>query len=92
MSCALVCVGVRWCALVCVPTGRAAHVPQVNPLGQLGAAGQVVSELPDEVLAKVDSWRSTSRLSHFGHWTPSVGAPMPCRRMKVFSHFVHLYS
>ena len=43
------------------PSGPVAHIPQVKPLGQLGAAGQeAASELEDEVLAKVDSILSTS--------------------------------
>jgi len=58
----------------CTPTGRDDHTPQVNPLGQLGAEGQELSEL-DEPLAKVESTRSTLVLSHFAQWTSALSAP-----------------
>jgi hypothetical protein len=54
---------------------------QEKPLEQLEADGQATSGDP-EVLAKVDSWRSTFSLSHFGHFRPSVPAPIFCRREK----------
>jgi hypothetical protein len=46
----------------------------VKPLGQLGAEGQALSELEDP-LAKVDSTRSTSVLSHLEQWTSEASAP-----------------
>jgi len=62
----------------------------VKPLEQLGAGPPV--EDPVEVLAKLDSWRSTFSLLHFGQRTPSVLAPIFRKREKVLPHSVHLYS
>jgi len=73
---------------MCVPAGLAGQFAQVNALGQLEAAGQATSGLED-VLAKVDSWRSTSGLLHFGQRTPSAFAPICCRRENLFSQSAH---
>jgi len=44
-----------------VPAGLASQLAQEKPLEQLAADGQATSGL-EEVLAKTDSWRSTSAL------------------------------
>jgi hypothetical protein len=64
---------------------------QEKPLGQLEADGQATSG-DDEVLAKLDSRRSTFSPSHFGHFTPSLPVPTFCRREKLFSQTLHRYS
>jgi len=70
---------------------RGAQLAQEKPLEQLEADGQATSGDP-EVLAKLDSWRLTVSLSHFGHFTPSVPAPILCRREKSFPQSSHRYS
>jgi hypothetical protein len=64
---------------------------QEKPLEQLEADGQATSG-DDEVLAKLESRRSTFSLSHFGHLTPLLPEPIFCRREKLFSQSVHRYS
>jgi len=64
---------------------------QEKPLEQLEADGQATFG-DDEVLAKLDSSRSTFSPSHFGHFTPSLPAPTLCRRAKLLSQSVHRYS
>jgi hypothetical protein len=64
---------------------------QEKPLGQLEADGQATSGA-DEVLAKLDSKRSTFSPSHLGHLTPSLPAPTFCRREKLFPQSLHRYS
>jgi hypothetical protein len=74
----------------CEPTGLANQTPQVKPLEQLGAGPP--AEDPVEVLAKLDSRRSTLLFLHFGQCTPFALAPILCRREKVLPHSAHLYS
>ena len=76
---------------MCAPAGRASQLAQEKPLVQLAGLEQATSGL-EEVLAKVDSWRSTSELSHFGHRTPSAFAPMDCRRENMCPQAPHWYS
>jgi hypothetical protein len=64
---------------------------QEKPLEQLEADGQATSG-DDEVLAKLDTRRSIFSPSHFGHFTPSLPAPIFCRREKQFSQSAHRYS
>jgi hypothetical protein len=64
---------------------------QEKPLEQLWADGQATSGDP-ELLAKLESSRSTSSPSHFGHFTPSLPAPTRWRREKLFSQSVQRYS
>jgi len=64
---------------------------QEKPLEQVEADGQATSG-DDEVLAKLDSRRSTLSPSHFGHFTPSLPAPIFCRREKLFPQSLHRYS
>ena len=45
-----------------------------------------------EVLAKLEIWRSTFALSHVGHFTPSLVAPIFCKREKEFPQSEHRYS
>jgi len=70
---------------------RQTQLAQEKPLEQLEADGQPTSGDP-EVLAKLESRRSTSSLSHFGHFTPSLPAPIFCSREKQLSQSVHRYS
>jgi len=70
---------------------RGAQLAQEKPLEQVEADGQATSG-DDEVLAKLDSRRSTLSPSHFGHFTPSLPAPIFCRREKLFPHSLHRYS
>ncbi len=72
------------------PTGLANQTPQEKPLEQLGAGPP--ADVPVEVLAKLDSRRSTFSFLHFGQRNPSVLAPILCRRENVLPHSVHLYS
>jgi hypothetical protein len=58
---------------------------------QLEGVEQATSGDP-EVLAKLDSRRSTFFPSHFGHFTPSALAPIFCSREKVFPQSAHRYS
>ena len=48
---------------------------------QVGAGPQApwLTELPDGVLAKHDSSRSTFEIEHWGQATPVVSAPTRCR-------------
>jgi len=71
-----------------VPAGLADQLAQEKPLEQVVAAGQATSGL-EEVLAKVDSWRATSSLLHFGQRTLSARAPMDCRRENSFPQSPH---
>jgi len=75
--------------------GRAARaraqLAQEKPLEQVEAEGQATSG-DDEVLAKLESRRSMSALSHFGHRTPSLPAPILCRREKLFLQSLQRYS
>jgi hypothetical protein len=73
------------------PAGFALQLAQEKPLVQLEADGQATSGDP-EVLAKLDSRRSTFSLSHFGHFTPSVPAPIFWRRENSRSQSLHRYS
>ena len=72
------------------PAGLAGQTPQEKPLEQLGAGPP--AEDPVEMLAKLDSRRSTFSFLHFGQRRPSVLAPILCRRENVLPHFVHSYS
>jgi hypothetical protein len=72
------------------PAGLANQTPQEKPLEQLGAGPP--ADVPAEVLAKLDSRRSTFSFLHFGQRNPSVLAPILCRRENVLQHSVHLYS
>jgi hypothetical protein len=65
----------------CEPHGRAIQTPQVKPLEQPGAGPP--AEVPVDVLAKLDNRRSRFSLLHFGQHSPSVLAPILCRREKV---------
>jgi len=71
-----------------VPAGLAGQLAQEKPLEQLAAAGQP-SFGPEEALEKVDNWRSTLSLLHFGQRTPSALAPMGCRRENSFPQSPH---
>ena len=71
-----------------MPAGLAYQLAQEKPLVQLAGLEQATSGLED-VLAKVDSWRSTSGLLHFGQRTPSAFAPMDCRRENMFPQSPH---
>jgi hypothetical protein len=73
-------------------TGRRDQRAQEKPLPQLGAAGHEASALDEEVLAKLESRRSSFSLSHFGQRTPSLPAPTLCRRVNWFPHCAHRYS
>jgi len=64
---------------------------QEKPLEHVEAEGQATSGDP-EVLAKLESRRSTLSPSHFGHFTPSLPAPIFCRREKSFLQSLHRYS
>jgi len=70
---------------------RGAQLAQEKPLEQFEADGQETSGEP-EVLAKLESRRSTLSLSHFGHFTPSLPAPIFCRREKSLPQSLHRYS
>ena len=70
---------------------RGTQLAQEKPLEQLEADGQATSGDP-EVLAKLDNRRSTLFPSHFGHFTPSLPAPIFCKREKSFPHSLHRYS
>ena len=67
------------------------QLAQENPLEQLEGVEQATSGDP-EVLAKLDSRRSTCSLAHFGHVTPSAPAPIFCRREKLSPQSAHRYS
>jgi len=73
------------------PPGAPDQTPQVNPLEQLGAEGQELSEA-DDPLEKVESCRSTLMLSHLGQWTSVPSAPTGCSSANRSSHTVHRYS
>jgi len=66
-----------------VPAGLADQLAQEKPLEQLAADGQATSGL-EEVLAKVENWRSTFSQLHFGQRTPSAFEPIGCRRENLF--------
>ena len=70
---------------------RGNQLAQEKPLVQLDGEEQATSG-DEDVLAKLDSRRSTFSLSHFGHFTPSVPAPIFCRRENVCSQSLHRYS
>jgi hypothetical protein len=73
----------------CAPTrARCAQLAQEKPLVQLEGDEQATSG-DDEVLAKLDTRRSTFSPSHVGHLTPSLPAPIFCRREKLFSQSLH---
>jgi len=64
---------------------------QEKPLEQEAADGQATSGL-EEVLAKVESWRSAFSLRQLGQRTPSALAPIGCRRENLFPQSPHRYS
>jgi hypothetical protein len=70
---------------------RGNQLAQEKPLEQLEGDEQATSGEP-EVLAKLDTRRSTCSLSHLGHLTPSALAPIFCRREKVCLQSAHRYS
>jgi hypothetical protein len=77
----------------CEPAGLGNQFAQENPLEQLEAAGQAASDRElDDVLAKLDSRRSTFSLSHFGQLVPAALAPTRWRREKRLPHSLHRYS
>ena len=76
------------CPETFAPAGRGTQLAQEKPLEQLEADGQATSGDP-EVLAKLDNRRSTLLPSQFGHFTPSLPAPIFCRREKSFPHSLH---
>jgi len=70
------------------PAGLVRQWAQEKPLEQVEADGQATSGDPD-VLAKLDTRRSTFSPSHVGHLMPSLLAPIFCRREKLFSQSLH---
>jgi hypothetical protein len=63
---------------------------QEKPLPQVGA--DMDGALPLDALAKLDTRRSTFSPPHFGHFTPSLPAPIFWRRENVFWQSLHRYS
>jgi hypothetical protein len=70
---------------------RGGQFAQEKPLEQLEGVEQATSGDP-EVLAKLETWRSTFSPSHLGHFTPSAPAPIFCRREKLTPQSLHRYS
>jgi len=70
---------------------RGGQFAQEKPLEQLEGVEQATSGDP-EVLAKLEISRSTFALSQVGHFTPSLLAPIFCRREKLLPQSVHRYS
>ena len=73
------------------PHGSLTYAPQVKPPPwapqELAPRG-----LPGEALAKVDTSRSELSLPHAGQATPSLVAPIRCRREKTWPHSLQRYS
>lgn len=67
------------------------QLAQEKPLGQLDGDEHATSGA-DEVLAKVEIWRSTFSLSQFKQVTSSADAPTFCRRANPLPQSLHRYS